>query len=242
MFEKLSDQYTNVKFIKIDVDECKEIAQKHAVRSMPTFQFFKDMKKIGEFSGANPSKLEALIKQHSSVVEKASVPQKSFIPSGYIDLEEYVQKTQIEILNGKQGSAIIGAQSEGVESDCDEQLIFVIPFNQPVKVHSLKFDVDGFSKAPKLVKIFSNRSHLSFEEASTSEPTQALELTEKDFEEDAATALRFVKFQSVNTIAIFIENNQEDEDETFVKRLTIVGSPLEKTRDVSEMKKDPNEQ
>lgn len=33
---------------------------------MPTFQFYKGGKKVAEFTGANPARLEELIKQHQT--------------------------------------------------------------------------------------------------------------------------------------------------------------------------------
>lgn len=61
ILEKLSDQYTQANFIKIDVDESADIAQEYGISAMPTFFFFKDGEKIGEVIGADPSKIMALI-------------------------------------------------------------------------------------------------------------------------------------------------------------------------------------
>lgn len=36
-FETLSGLYTNLKFVKVDVDKCKETAAKYKVSAMPTF-------------------------------------------------------------------------------------------------------------------------------------------------------------------------------------------------------------
>lgn len=47
--------------LKVDVDECEEIAADYNVSSMPTFVFLKNSKKIDEFSGANDEKLKNTI-------------------------------------------------------------------------------------------------------------------------------------------------------------------------------------
>lgn len=43
---------------------------------------------------------------------------------------------------------------------------------------------------------------MDFEEAETSEPTQALELTPDDIKEDGIVQLRYVKFQNVNCVTV----------------------------------------
>ncbi|CAD7670591.1 unnamed protein product [Nyctereutes procyonoides] len=62
-----------------------------------------------------------------------------------------------------------------LESDCDEQLLMTVAFNQPVKLYSMKFQ-----DLPR---------SMDFEEAERSEPTQALELTEDDIKEDGIVLL-----------------------------------------------------
>jgi thioredoxin-like negative regulator of GroEL len=59
-FEMLAKQH-NGYFVKVDVDECDEVAQQLSIRSMPTFVAFKDGKEIERFSGANQGKLGYLV-------------------------------------------------------------------------------------------------------------------------------------------------------------------------------------
>jgi len=47
--------------LKVDVDEQDEITQEYGIAAMPTFMFFKDGKKLKEFSGANAKQLLSLI-------------------------------------------------------------------------------------------------------------------------------------------------------------------------------------
>ncbi|KAJ0170565.1 hypothetical protein K1T71_013936 [Dendrolimus kikuchii] len=47
--------------LKVDVDECEDIATEYNINSMPTFVFIKSTKKIEEFSGANVDKLKNTI-------------------------------------------------------------------------------------------------------------------------------------------------------------------------------------
>ncbi|XP_037357735.1 thioredoxin-like [Talpa occidentalis] len=62
-FHALSEKYTNVVFLEVDVDDCQDVALDCEVKCMPTFQFFKKGQKVGEFSGANKDKLEATINE-----------------------------------------------------------------------------------------------------------------------------------------------------------------------------------
>lgn len=59
-------QYPNVVFLKVDVDKVQQVAQRYSVRAMPTFLFLKNKSVIETLQGANPSRLTALVAQHSS--------------------------------------------------------------------------------------------------------------------------------------------------------------------------------
>ncbi|KAI5107757.1 hypothetical protein C0J45_1351, partial [Silurus meridionalis] len=56
--------YGNVVFLKVDVDDAQDVAQSCEIRCMPTFYFYKNGKKIEEFSGSNQTKLEELVNTH----------------------------------------------------------------------------------------------------------------------------------------------------------------------------------
>lgn len=62
--KRFSDTYPDARFFKIDVDEVPEVAQELSVRAMPTFFLFKNGEKIGDVVGANPTALEAAIKNN----------------------------------------------------------------------------------------------------------------------------------------------------------------------------------
>jgi thioredoxin 1 len=65
-YEAFSKTYTKVFFVKLDVDEVPEIAEKAEVRAMPTFQIYKNGQKVEEIVGADPAKLEAAIKKYAA--------------------------------------------------------------------------------------------------------------------------------------------------------------------------------
>ena len=64
IFEQLAEEYSEVEFRKVDVDEADDVAGSCEVRAMPTFQFFRGGKKIDEMMGADQNKLTTLLKQH----------------------------------------------------------------------------------------------------------------------------------------------------------------------------------
>ncbi|ORX53154.1 thioredoxin TrxA [Hesseltinella vesiculosa] len=61
-FENLVDEYTNVVFAKVDVDEASDIAAEVGVRAMPTFLFFRNGNKVDEVVGANFANIVTAIK------------------------------------------------------------------------------------------------------------------------------------------------------------------------------------
>ncbi|KAL4780694.1 thioredoxin [Aspergillus varians] len=60
---KLSETYTNVRFLQVDVDKARSIAQEHEIRAMPTFVLYKDGKLLDKrVVGGNMKELEDGIK------------------------------------------------------------------------------------------------------------------------------------------------------------------------------------
>lgn len=64
---KLSETYPNVRFIQVDVDKVRSVAQEMQVRAMPTFVLFKDGKQWEKrVLGGNMKELEDQIKAIST--------------------------------------------------------------------------------------------------------------------------------------------------------------------------------
>mmetsp|Transcript_8016 Transcript_8016/g.21686 ORF Transcript_8016/g.21686 Transcript_8016/m.21686 type:complete len:106 (-) Transcript_8016:231-548(-) len=61
IFEQMSEEFSAVEFVKVDVDEADTIAAKCGIRAMPTFQFYKGGEKVKEVQGANQEALRAAI-------------------------------------------------------------------------------------------------------------------------------------------------------------------------------------
>ena len=60
--DQWSEEYTDVKFYKVDVDKVQDVAQELGVSAMPTFILFKDGQKVTEVVGAVVPAIEEGIK------------------------------------------------------------------------------------------------------------------------------------------------------------------------------------
>ncbi|XP_043278484.1 thioredoxin-2 [Venturia canescens] len=52
-----------VVFLKVDVDECEDLAAEYGISSMPTFIFIKNGETLEQFSGASFDKLQETVKR-----------------------------------------------------------------------------------------------------------------------------------------------------------------------------------
>ncbi|RLL96822.1 hypothetical protein CFD26_100889 [Aspergillus turcosus] len=64
---KLSETYPNVRFIQVDVDKVRSVAQEMNIRAMPTFVLYKDGQPLEKrVVGGNVRELEEMIKSISA--------------------------------------------------------------------------------------------------------------------------------------------------------------------------------
>ncbi|RWR77629.1 thioredoxin H2-like protein [Cinnamomum micranthum f. kanehirae] len=63
---ELAETYTDVVFVKIDVDELRVVAQEWGVESLPTFLLVKNGKEVDRIVGAKKDDLKNKIEQHRS--------------------------------------------------------------------------------------------------------------------------------------------------------------------------------
>jgi hypothetical protein len=131
-----------------------------------------------------------------------------------------------------------------VESDTDEQLMLYIPFNSSLKVHTIHLtsfaapsagrdeDDKEDPERPRTIQLYTNRAHnLGFEEAEGIPPTQTIELKPEDWDQKTGTArleLRFVKFQNVTSLVIFIVSSEDAGEKVRLDRIRIFGETGEK--------------
>lgn len=226
VFVQLSNKYTDVEFVKVDVDGQQEIAAAHGITAMPTFVFIKNGKRIDELRGANAVKLEQLIQHHSGVKIEEEEESDLKLPAGHSEVTTYVDKVQGECLNQSadhKWNNIFQKDDSYLESDTDEQLLIYIPFMQPIKIHSLCFQAPTDGRAPQTVNLYANARNMDFQSVDSAPATQEITLQTEDIAGDKLIPLRFVKFQNVSSITIFVENNQGGEPTTAIQRLRFIG-------------------
>ena len=229
-FASLDAKYPNIKFLKVDTDKFKEISGQYQISSIPTFIGFNKGKMVGKVSGANAAGIDQLAAKLNEVSQELSLPTRA--PKGYVSLMSQIVKNQLEGLNVKDNGLSDVIDKKGIlASDCDEQVILSIPFNGIVKVHSIEFTVKDLEKAPKVLKCYINQS-FTFDDVETLPPVQEIELNKDNYKQDGAVYhvlvdLKFVKFQSVPKLNIFIENNMGGGDVTVVDGIDMYGIPQE---------------
>jgi len=125
-------------------------------------------------------------------------------------------------------------------SDTDEQLLLNIHFNQRVRIRSIVMHAADSQQGPKTIKLLVNRTAIGFEDvqdAEEPEVAQVLEVPDDTVREGQPIELRFVRFQSVNSLHIFVESNHGEVEHTRIDSIDIFGFPGGATKDLSELKK-----
>ena len=202
------------------------------------------------------------------------------VPRGYSDITEHVDVRGLDLLNadpafgdarglfaaakpsalapdkgkGKGaagGDAAEDAKRDWVESDSDEQLMLLVPFQARVRVHTLLLTslppTDGADdeapKRPRTVHLYINTAGtLGFEEAEGVTPTQAVTIRPDDWDPATGTAkaeLRFVKFQSVTSLVVFVVDGEEVDgrgERVRLDRIRVLGEVGEK-RELGKLEK-----
>jgi hypothetical protein len=159
-----------------------------------------------------------------------------------VDLVECIEWSGVECLNEKSDRTFVNALRQGyrddnglqLESDTDEQLLIYLPFNQVVKLHSLIIRAPA-EEGPKTIKLFVNRQNMGFGNVSDFPASDVVVLTPEQLQ-GKPILLKYVKFQSVRSLTIFIEDNHAGSEETKIQKLAIVGSTVE-TTNMSDLKK-----
>ncbi|XP_030766301.1 thioredoxin-like protein 1 [Sitophilus oryzae] len=227
VFQQYATKYPRAVFLKVDVDQCQETAAAQGVSAMPTFIFYRNRTKVDRLQGADPPGLEAKIQQYYGSEEG----EDSEGVAGHMDLSPFITKAQCECLNESDEHPLAHALTSGggyLQSDCDEQLIISIAFNQAVKIHSLKIKAPA-DKGPKNIRIFINQPRtLDFDLADSYTSVQDLKLSPEDLEDNLIN-LRYVKYQNVQNIQLFVKDNQSGGDITQIEHLAVIGSPISTT-------------
>lgn len=112
-----------------------------------------------------------------------------------------------------------------------------------LQVRSIKFvefnnGLDPESN-PSKVNLYVNRGNLGFEDCEDVDPTQTLHLTSEDLKESAdPILLKYVKYQRVNSLTLFIEDNQGGEISA-LGGIKLFGRPVASTNMADFKKQQP---
>ncbi|KAF9257832.1 DUF1000-domain-containing protein [Marasmius fiardii PR-910] len=170
---------------------------------------------------------------------------------GDVSLLEFLDLQQLNCLNESsehslksivESKSINKGSSKWLQSDADEQLLLNITFNQTVRVKTLIIKSNELAESPKQIKLLVNRPSLGFEdvqdavEQPSGSAAQIIELSEDDVLKGNPIQLRFVRFQAVNSLHIFVNNNHGDEETTVISAIDLIGTPVETTKDLSGLK------
>ncbi|EGO53150.1 hypothetical protein NEUTE1DRAFT_92198 [Neurospora tetrasperma FGSC 2508] len=185
------------------------------------------------------------------------------LPRGYVDVTDQVELNRSELLNvdtetggvrvlfsTEKPSALSGGKGtakDWVESDTDDQLLLFMPFQSMLKLHTLQItslpptddDDDELPTRPKTIKLFVNKPHnLGFDEAEDLQATQDIELSESDWNKEgtASVPLRYVRFQNINSLVLFVANGDGDSEKVRIDRLRLIGESGA-TRDMGKLEK-----
>jgi len=225
--EEMSTKYPNAHFLNVDVDECQETAASYGITAMPTFVFLRNKTRLALIKGVDKAGLEAKIKQfYTDASQDEEVGVK-----GMMDITSFLDKSKSECLNESDDHPYAHCLTSGggyLESDCDEQLILALEFNQAMKVHSLKIKAPA-DKGPKTIRIFQNQPNtLDFDKADSMISIQDVELTPEQLD-GSLVILKFVKFQNVQNLQFFFKDNQAGEETTQIDHLSVIGTPINTT-------------
>ncbi|KAJ3669900.1 hypothetical protein LUZ60_010224 [Juncus effusus] len=166
----------------------------------------------------------------------------STLQRGQADLVDFIDWTGVECLNQSGSNSIANALKQGyrdddglnLTSDSDEQLLIYIPFMQVIKLHSIV--VKGpEEEGPRTVKLFSNKEHMGFSNVNDYPPSDTVVLSDEHLKGKPAP-LKYVKFQNVRSLTIFIEDNQGGGDVSIVQKIALIGSTVD-TTNMKDLKK-----
>ncbi|KAL2536843.1 PITH domain-containing protein [Forsythia ovata] len=171
-----------------------------------------------------------------------SAESASAIQRNQVDLLDFVHWSGVECLNQSSSHSLSNALKQGyredeglnLESDADEQLLIYIPFTQVIKLHSIVIKGPE-EEGPKTVKLFANKEHMGFSNVSDYPPSDTAVLSEDNLK-GKPVILKYVKFQNVRSLTIFIEDNQSGSDITKVQKIVLCGTTVE-TTDMKGLKK-----
>jgi thioredoxin len=252
VFDKLSKQHessTHIIFAQVDVDKAKDVAQECGITAMPTFQFFKEGKKVDEVRGADVQQLttkigyytSAAVKQNTGGMNTGASSSKA-AATGPSSLRSLIDIPTSKLLNASNLSSIKNIASPppagyAVASAQGARLLIHIPFTQAVSPSQLKITIakDSISNAPSRIQIGTNvpvritkspegveSNDLEMESLVKAENSQSFNVYSDEYVNGTSELkLKASKFTNIKSLTIRIDANLSGEEKTVSKLGTV---------------------
>jgi len=257
-FERLAEPHASsplITFAKVNVDKAKDVAQLCGITAMPTFQFFKEGKKVDEVKGVDVPQLTTKIGYYTSATVKNGVPKATESKAGsskqaagpgslrsVIDVEggKLLNNTIISSVRNIASAPPVGY---AVASASGSRLLIHIPFTQAVTPSHIKITAakDSALNAPSRIYIGTNvtvRVTTSKEglvtndldmEIKSAENTQSFNIFSDEYVNGTAELkLKASKFTGVKSLTIRIDANLSGEADIVTKigEMDIIGTKV----------------
>ncbi|OAY79514.1 PITH domain-containing protein At3g04780 [Ananas comosus] len=169
-------------------------------------------------------------------------PASSTIQRGQVDLVDFVDWSGVECLNQSTSHSVANALKQGyreddglhLESEADEQLLIYIPFTQVIKLHSVVIKGPE-EEGPRTAKLFANKEHMGFSDVNDYPSNDTVVLSPENLK-GKPVPVKYVKFQNVHSLTIFIEDNQGGGDISKVQKIALYGTTVD-TTNMKDLKK-----
>jgi len=259
-----------IRLARCDVTKNPWATSEYQLTTDPTFLVFKSgaiirrMSGVGELITSLPDLIGGFETPAGGAPAGASKASDSSWLGAPISVKNYLNITQsielsgLDILNANtslggaralfEASKPSGKGADGVESDTDEQLMLYVPFQAPVKLHSIHItslasanedDDDEAPSRPRIIKLFCNTHQiLGFEDAEEREATQMIELKPEDWKDGTAVVMtKFVKFQSCSAFTMFfVEAERSGAEKIRIDRIRVIGERMAEKMDMNKLK------
>jgi thioredoxin len=250
VFDKLAQPHeasTSIIFAKCDVDKAKDVAQACNITAMPTFQFFKQGKKVDEVKGADPQQLTTKIGYYTTAAAKETAGQgpntmegeSSTSSVGPYSLRPLIDVNTAKLLNASLLSSVRNIARPppagyAAASASGSRLLIHLPFTQAVTPSKLKITIarDSVLNAPSRIQVGTNipvrvtkspegveANDLDMESSiGEAENTQSFNIYSDEYVNGVAELkLKASKFTGVKSLTIRIDANMSGEMSTISK-------------------------
>ncbi|XP_058816559.1 thioredoxin-like protein 1 [Topomyia yanbarensis] len=147
-----------------------------------------------------------------------------------LDLNTFIQKNQCECLNESNDHPMVNALSSSgghLVSDCDEQLIISITFNQLVKISAIKFKAPPSHGPKKGENLYQSTKHHRFRYGRIASFGAG---SGTGAEGSCVGIADSVEFQNVQNMQLFVKDNHSGDETTIIDHLAFIGSPITTTK------------